>query len=110
MEHHGLSANTPVSLYTRRGAIGRPLRAATFPTTPPKPLRRCTCTPRYRLTANPTEAPWSASMATTFRTMLGYDLMGTTTIRLLSGYLAPTTYATTTTLSVTTLPSMPRTA
>jgi hypothetical protein len=95
LEHRGLSSHTPSWLYTRRGAIGQSLRAANATSyahprieQQPHPNRQ-----RYRLIADATQAPWSFSMATRFRGLLGRDHLGTTAISLLRSSLAPSTYS-----------------
>ena len=97
MEHRGFSTATPAWLHTRRGAIGRTLRTANSSLTdlramvtyPPKPSRPV----RYTLREPDAHAPWTATMTTRLRKLLGTDQIGTTALHLLSSSLAPTTYS-----------------
>jgi hypothetical protein len=86
MEHRSLSSNTTSWLYTRRGAIGRSLRAAqsAFTAPPSVTLRPTSGTQRYRLAANNTHAPWLSSMATKLLALLGTDILGAIAISLLN--------------------------
>jgi hypothetical protein len=95
LERGGLSSTTLSWLYTRHGATCQSLRAAQGVSTEPPPaaLRPAPGTQRYHLAANPTQASWSPSMTTHFRTLLGTDKWGTTAIGLLSNSLVPSIYA-----------------
>jgi hypothetical protein len=97
MEHRGFSTATPAWLHTRRGAIGRTLRTASpssadiraMTSHPPMPSRPV----RYKLRELDAHAPWTATMTTRLRKLLGTDQIGTTALHMLSNSLAPTTYS-----------------
>jgi hypothetical protein len=98
MECRGFSIATPAGLHTRRGAIWCALRTSspsvvdlrsiTFhPPQHPRPTR-------YKLRKPDAHAPWTSTNTTAqLRKLLGTDQVGTTSFRLLSSSLAPTTYA-----------------
>jgi hypothetical protein len=97
MEHRGFSTATPAWLHSRRGAIGRTLRTASsnltdlsamvnHPTKPSRPVRNTLREPDAH-------APWTATMTTRLRKLLGTDQIGTTALHLLSSSLVPTTYS-----------------
>jgi hypothetical protein len=97
MIHHGFSTATPAWLHIRRGAIGRTLQTASPSFTdlralishPPMPSRPV----RYKLREPNAHAPWTATMTSRLRKLLGTDQIGTTALHMLSSSLAPTTYS-----------------
>jgi hypothetical protein len=97
MEHRGFSTATPAWLHTRRGAIGRTLRTSGPSVTD---LRASSFhsqvhsrPARYTMREPNAHAPWTATMTTQLRKLLGTDEVGTAALHLLSSSLAPTTYA-----------------
>jgi hypothetical protein len=56
-------------------------------------LKTHTCPQLYHLNADTPNAPWTASMPTKLRDLLGTDPLGTVAIGLLNSSLAPSTYA-----------------
>jgi hypothetical protein len=97
MEHRGLSTTTAAWPQTRRDAIGWTLR-----TSNPiiADLRAGTSLPpmhsrpvQYKQREPDAHAPWTATMTTHLRKLLGIDQIGTTALHVLSTSLAPTTYS-----------------
>jgi hypothetical protein len=97
MERRGFSTATPAWLHTRKSAIERTLRTSNPSVADlrasifhPQVLSRPS---RYTMREPDAHAPWTSTMTTQLRKLLGTDHVGTTTLHMLSSSLAQTNYA-----------------